>query len=178
MDRTSTTREVTGLFQQIASEHHEAFKTTGGKDPDWAIWYARKIAYPLSQLLALELAQADVVCLLMQAADEHAARAPERPWAEFYGELAVERFRSEPEEQLALYHFGHCPYCLRVRRVIEELAINVELRDILDNPEYRSELVAARGRSTVPVLRCTSKDQDRWMPESREIIRYLRKRFG
>ena len=62
---------------------------------------------------------------------------------------------------------------------IEALGAPVELRDIMQEPKWREELTAARGRSTVPVLRCESADGVvRWLPESRDIVRHLRKRFG
>lgn len=82
-------------------------------------------------------------------------------------------------DHLALYHFDGCGYCSRVRRAIEELGIDVELRNIFDNPDHMDSLSAARGRRTVPVLRITSPDgEDRWLPESTEIIRYLRETYG
>lgn len=65
-----------------------------------------------------------------------------------------------------------------VRREIDRLGIDVELRDIFGDPQHRADLVAARSRPTVPVLRCTGPAGDRWMPESRDIIRHLRERFG
>ena len=61
------------------------------------------------------------------------------------------------------------------RSGIERLGIDVELRDIHENPQHRDDLVEARGRATVPVLRITSPDgEERWMPESRDILRYLK----
>ena len=178
MDRSNTIREVTELLKQTGEAHHKAFEATDGADPDWAMWYAEHLTEHLRPLLETELSQAEVVCALMQAADEHQARAPDQPWPEYYSALVVERFRAEPQERLALYHYRFCPYCIRVRRVIDELGIEVELRDILESPEHRKALVDARARATVPVLRCTSPEKDRWMPESRDIIRYLRTRFG
>jgi glutaredoxin 2 len=51
----------------------------------------------------------------------------------------------------------------------------VELLEIFDEPGYRDELVEARGRATVPVLRITAPDgEQRLMPESRDIVRYLK----
>ena len=61
-----------------------------------------------------------------------------------------------------------------VRAGIERLGVNVELRNIFEDPQHRDDLVAARGRATVPVLRITSPNgEERWMPESRDIVRYL-----
>lgn len=80
---------------------------------------------------------------------------------------------------LALYHFDACPYCQRVRAAISELGVNVELRDILEEPEYRSALVEATGRRTVPVLWIKEGDDEpRWLPESRDIIAFLHEHYG
>ena len=63
-----------------------------------------------------------------------------------------------------------------VRTGIDHLGVDVELRDIFENPQHRDDLIAARGRATVPVLRITSPNgEERWMPESRDIVRYLEK---
>lgn len=74
---------------------------------------------------------------------------------------------------LALYHYDACPYCARVREAIAELGVEVELRDVLETPEHRRELVRARGRGTVPVLRIEDEDGVRWTAESRDIVRWL-----
>ena len=82
-------------------------------------------------------------------------------------------------DRLALYYYGSCPFCVRVERVIDELGLEVERRNIRSNPDHLSDLVAVRKRSTVPVLRITNDDGlDRWMPESRDIIQYLRETYG
>lgn len=82
-------------------------------------------------------------------------------------------------DTLILYHYEGCPFCSMVRGPMEQLGLSVELRDILRNPVFRDELVSARGRTTVPVLRITSADgQERWMPESRDIIHYLLQTYG
>ncbi|MGH1340966.1 MAG: glutaredoxin family protein [Nannocystales bacterium] len=77
---------------------------------------------------------------------------------------------------LRLYHFDSCSYCARVRAAFKDLKLDVELQDIHRNPEAHAELLAARGRQTVPVLHI--EDGDVWMPESGDIVRYLYKHFG
>jgi glutathione S-transferase len=79
---------------------------------------------------------------------------------------------------LALYHYDTCGYCARVRWVLEQLGVEVELRDVLEDPQHMEDLVAARGRRTVPVLRIAKDGGDEWMPESRDIIAYLERRFA
>lgn len=79
---------------------------------------------------------------------------------------------------LALYHFEGCPYCELVRDVIDELRLDVELRDIRRDPTHRDTLLAARGRQTVPVLEVTAADgATSLMPESRDIAHWLRERY-
>ncbi len=76
--------------------------------------------------------------------------------------------------RFALYHYPSCFFCVRVRRALSSLGIEAELRDIHQDGRWREELVAARGRQTVPVLRIESEDGEvSWMSESRDIVRYL-----
>jgi glutaredoxin len=80
---------------------------------------------------------------------------------------------------LILYHLPGCGYCRRVERVLDELGLEIEHRNILDSSEHRDELRRARGRTTVPVLRIREPDgTETWMPESLDIVAFLRKRFG
>jgi len=81
-------------------------------------------------------------------------------------------------EDLALYYFPTCRYCKRVTRALASLELDVELRDVRAEPEFRAELMEARGRGTVPVLRIRRPDGDEWMPESLDIVAYLNERFG
>ena len=118
----------------------------------------------------------------MHAEIEHQARAPESDWPNFYADELLNRcMRSESaaEDKLALYHFDSCPFCRMVRSAVDELGIDVEFRNIMESAEHRDDLIAARGRATVPVLRITSPNGvDRWMPESRDIVRYLQDAYG
>jgi glutathione S-transferase len=82
------------------------------------------------------------------------------------------------QEGLALYQTAFCPYCVRVRRAIDELCVEIEVRDIADDSGRYHELVKATGRQTVPVLRIEEPDgQISWLFESTEIIEYLAERF-
>jgi glutaredoxin len=76
---------------------------------------------------------------------------------------------------LSLYHFEGCPYCRLVRRAIAELGLQVELRDIHASPDHLRELVAATGRRTVPVLRIDAGGDVDFLPESRDIVVWLRR---
>jgi glutathione S-transferase len=76
---------------------------------------------------------------------------------------------------LSLYQKPSCSYCVQVRSAAERMGIALELRDVRQEPRWREELVAARGRATVPVLRIDGAGgTTRWLPESLDIIRYLK----
>jgi glutathione S-transferase len=66
-----------------------------------------------------------------------------------------------------------------ITRAIDAMGLDVELRDIYEEQSHLEELRSARGRTTVPVLRITGPDGDeRWMPESADIVRYLQASYG
>jgi glutathione S-transferase len=92
---------------------------------------------------------------------------------------AEQRAVGEEIQNLSLYHFPTCPFCLRVRRVMKKLKLDIELRDVRRVPEYRMELLTNGGHTKVPCLRIQgSKGDVRWMYESSDISRYLINRFG
>jgi len=80
---------------------------------------------------------------------------------------------------LALYHYKGCPHCERVRQALEDLELSIEERDIRLEPRFNDELQQATGKTTVPVLRIDKIDGTvTWMPESAEIIAYLKEKYG
>tara|TARA_B100001989_G_C24550227_1_gene473938 strand:+ start:4010 stop:4189 length:180 start_codon:yes stop_codon:yes gene_type:complete len=58
------------------------------------------------------------------------------------------------------------------------MGLDIEYRNILQNGEHRQELAEARGRTTVPVLRGINKDDEWWMPESLDIVAYLKEYYA
>lgn len=82
-------------------------------------------------------------------------------------------------DDLTLYYFESCPFCVRVLRAMESLGVELNLRNVREEPAHRDELVAGGGKPTVPCLRINSPDGEvTWMYESADIIRYLTDRFG
>ena len=58
--------------------------------------------------------------------------------------------------------------------VLQDLGVEIAQRNIYGDEGALQELMAARGRPTVPVLRIVQPDgSERWMPESRDIIDFL-----
>lgn len=77
-------------------------------------------------------------------------------------------------ESPTLYHLGYCPFCQKVRRAADDLDIELRLVDIDETPEARAYLTRHLGRSTVPVLGIRSGSQETLLPESDDIVRYLK----
>jgi glutaredoxin len=165
------------LFRETGRAHHTAFAASDGSDPDWPIWYAEHLQEPIAAALGTPFTKSELIYCVMNANFEHAARSPTSNWPGFYADQFIERYAVSPtpaKDKLVLYHSHTCPYCALVRSAIDRLGIDVELREIFEDPRSRERLVEARGRATVPVLRITSPDGDeRWMPESQDIVRYL-----
>ncbi len=182
MTDESRVERLAALFKQTGEAHHGAFLDTNGDDPEWPLWYAEYLQDRLTPFLAAPLTRSRLVFCLIGADDEHRATDPDAPWPEFYARRFLECLgpAEEPrEDHLALYYFDGCPYCERVLRAIDALGLDVELRHIYDNSQYLDELRSARRRTTVPVLRITAPDgEERWMPESADIVRYLQATYG
>lgn len=73
-----------------------------------------------------------------------------------------------------LYEMQSCPFCFVVRSAITRLDLDVERRDIYQQPEYKEELVAGGGKQQVPCLHIIDPDGGtEWLYESKDIIEYL-----
>ena len=174
--------DIARFLKEVGHAHHEAFAATDGADPDWPIWYASYARDVFDERFGLDFTRSQLVYCLMNADLEHQARSPDAAWPEFYAKEIVEHCApslSPQEDRLALYYFDGCPFCNRVRSAIDDLGIEVELRNIFEDTQHRDDLVAARGRATVPVLRIASPGgEERWMPESRDIVNYLNQMYA
>jgi len=95
--------------------------------------------------------------------------------------------RSEKEQaqldqqtaSLALYQYRTCPFCIKARKAIHGLSLNIELRDAQKNNQHRQDLLELGGQIKVPCLRIHHEQgDDTWLYESDDIIAYLNKRFS
>ena len=81
-------------------------------------------------------------------------------------------------EDLALYQFTACQFCIKVRKEIARLGLNIETRDAQHDGERRSELEAGGGHVKVPCLRIRQDDgKDQWLYESDDIKLWLQRQF-
>jgi glutaredoxin len=80
---------------------------------------------------------------------------------------------------MALYQFKLCPFCVRTRRKIRRLGLNIETRDARNDPQWNAELVAEGGKYQVPCLRIADdRGNVNWLYESAAINDYLDRRFS
>jgi glutaredoxin len=98
---------------------------------------------------------------------------------------AIERPEDEQQalddvtRNLALYQFRTCPFCVKVRREIKRLSLNIETLDAQHDQENRTTLKNEGGQVKVPCLRITRENGEReWLYESSNIIQYLKTLAG
>lgn len=81
-------------------------------------------------------------------------------------------------QQLVMYQFLACPFCIKVRKEIARLGLSIEKRDAQHNASHRAELEAGGGRVKVPCLRIENPQAEvQWLYESNDIIAYLQQQF-
>jgi len=81
-------------------------------------------------------------------------------------------------KNLVMYQFPSCPFCIKTRRAVKRLSLNIETRDTLRHAPSRQQLLEGGGVIMVPCLRITGVDDSvEWLYESNEIIKYLKERF-
>lgn len=82
-------------------------------------------------------------------------------------------------QNLALYQFSTCPFCIKVRQEMRRLSLPIQQRDAQHNAANRSELMQGSGATKVPCLKITDANgQSQWLTDSAAIIGYLRVRFA
>lgn len=81
-------------------------------------------------------------------------------------------------QELALYQFSACPFCIKVRKEIARLGLNIETRDAQHDGEHWAALEAGGGRIKVPCLLIKhDQGQPEWLYESDAIKAWLQNRF-
>ena len=90
-------------------------------------------------------------------------------------DVIMQKNIDEKTKNIILYQFRGCPFCIKVRRVIKKLSLNIEKFDITDHT-HKKELLEGGGKTQVPCLRIKNDDNTyEWLYESDNIIEYLEK---
>lgn len=82
-------------------------------------------------------------------------------------------------QDLVLYQFKTCPFCIKVRQEMRRLSLPIGQLDAQHDGVHRSALQAGSGATKVPCLKIMDDTgQARWLGDSAAIIAYLRQRFS
>lgn len=92
MEKTKL-EELAALLEKTGHAHHKAFILTNGRDPEWAIWYAKYLKKPLCKLLNRKLTRSRIIYELVRL--EEFADISSRPWPVVYAEDLLEKYQEE-----------------------------------------------------------------------------------
>ena len=83
--------ELSKMLSETAHHHHQAFHSSGGVDPEWALWYAAHLQAMIWDSLG-EIPTRSMLTHLLIAADkaQKAAEPDERDWHPFYANYILE----------------------------------------------------------------------------------------
>jgi glutaredoxin len=85
----------------------------------------------------------------------------------------------EQTKKLALYQYKTCPFCIKTRREMKRLSLDIEKRDAQKNEQNKKDLLEGGGQIKVPCLRIEEDGgTTTWMYDSEKIIQYLQRRFA
>jgi len=80
--------------------------------------------------------------------------------------------------KMSLYQLEACPFCVKIRRELTRLSLNIELRDAKNNAAFKDELIREGGKHKVPCLRIEDDAKDvKWLYESKDIAAFLQAQF-
>ena len=75
---------------------------------------------------------------------------------------------------MKLYDLDYCPYCVMVRRKLDDLGLEYEKIEVPPDRRSRMEVFEVSGQYLVPVL----VDGDEVLDDENEIIAHLEKKYG
>ena len=81
-------------------------------------------------------------------------------------------------QSLALYQYKTCPFCMKVRKEMASLSLNIQKIDAQPPGAERDTLTREGGQTKVPCLKITdAAGKSQWLYDSEKIVGYLRGRF-
>jgi len=83
---------------------------------------------------------------------------------------------NEKTKNWTMYQLQACPFCVKVRRQMKRLAIEIPFKDVGRDPQAQKELMEGGKEDQVPCLRFVdSSGAIHWLYESSEINSFLGK---
>lgn len=82
-------------------------------------------------------------------------------------------------QNLVLYQYWTCPFCIKVRQEMRRLSLNIQRIDAQHEGPDRAALRQHGGQAKVPCLKITDQaGSSQWLYDSDKIVAYLRGRFS
>lgn len=79
---------------------------------------------------------------------------------------------------MVIYQLKACPFCVKVRRQVKRLGLNIQYKNVEDDPRNQQELMNGGKLDQVPCLRQTDGNgKVTWMYESSAINEFLNAQF-
>ena len=89
MSNTITRDELAELLMEAGHHHHQAYISSEGVDPEWALWYASYLQARLFGRLDPIPTRSSLVHLLVQAALDFVPTAEAPKWPPVYAEAML-----------------------------------------------------------------------------------------
>ena len=79
------------LLVETGHQHHHAYETSDGIDPEWALWYAGYLQTRLWDRFGAVPTRSQLVHLLLAAEEAFEAGDDDGPWPTFYARYLADR---------------------------------------------------------------------------------------
>jgi len=94
LDPSSALDALSEMLHRTSEDHHVAFASTDGVDPDWSVWYAdHLLELGIEKLLDAKLLKSDIIYLLVGADKRINLEAPGARWERWYAADLLRRYR-------------------------------------------------------------------------------------
>lgn len=91
MSNSLTPEELADLLMETGHHHHQAYISSEGIDPEWALWYAGYLQSRIWDRLGAVPTRSSLVHLLVQADLDYVAGDDATPWPQVYAAFIIER---------------------------------------------------------------------------------------
>ncbi|WP_434937859.1 glutathione S-transferase N-terminal domain-containing protein [Shewanella sp. HL-SH8] len=80
-------------------------------------------------------------------------------------------------QNLSLYQYNACPFCVKVRREMRRQNLNIALIDAKQDSNKQALLIQG-GKLQVPCLKINNDGKTEWLYESKAIMNYLNDNYA
>ena len=89
--------QISTIFEETGTAHHQAFQETDGYDPDWAEWYAEHAQSRLARVSGYHVSKPELARFFSEAEEKQAHEAPEENWTQFFADYFIDRYNEDKD---------------------------------------------------------------------------------